>query len=75
MESITNNFENFADEQVNFIMKADYFPGPGDENDGEEENENDDNQSSEASEGDANPPLDEGVVHSPLTTQPGKPIS
>jgi len=71
METAINNFENLVGE-LNPTSQTDYFPGPGDEND-DNENENDDNNSEDKGNntGDDNPPLDEEVVHSPLTTDPG----
>lgn len=72
METTTNNFTNFADE-LSTALQTNYFPGPGDENDDNENDDNDDSNNDDKSNnsGDDNPPLDEDVVHSPLTTDPG----
>jgi hypothetical protein len=70
METTLSNFENQADE-LNFSAQADYFPGPGNENDDDSDDNNDDDKSQDNNSGDDNPPLDEEVVHSPLTTQDG----
>ena len=76
MEITTNDFETVTDSMIFEDQQAySNFPG-GDEED--DDNESDDDDSGNAPDddsgnapGDDNPPLDEGVVHSPLPTQTG----
>jgi len=65
-----NNFENLVDtflveDGEYFANQTDYFPGPGDD----DEDEGGEDKSNEGD--DDNPPLDDEVVHSPLTTETG----
>ncbi len=75
MESTFNNFESatdaaiFEDQQSDYATQTPGFPGGEDEDGGDEEQVDDKDKSKESD--DDNPPLDEEVVHSPLTTQPG----
>ena len=70
MENTFNNFDStvdsilFEDQQTGFATQ-DFFPGGDDENGGG------DNEDESATSDNDNPPLDEEVVHSPLTGQTG----
>jgi hypothetical protein len=75
MENIINDFtENIADVATletmdsNFYLYATNSPGPEDEDDEAEEEGADSSQGSEE-----DPPLDEGVVHSPVPPKAGNP--
>lgn len=79
MESTFNNFESvtdaiFEDQQTYFATQTLNFPGGEGEDEGGDDDEDksngDDADKSKGSDDD-NPPLDDGVVHSPLPTQPG----
>jgi len=74
MENSNNNFETLAytmqaEEELYFAAETNYFPGPDDEDEGEDEDNSNADETKDA--GDDNPPLDDDVVHSPLTTQSG----
>jgi hypothetical protein len=77
MENINNDFaENIADavfeiEQSNFYLPDINSPGPGDDDDEEGDDDADKDKDKSKSSNDDDPPLDEDVVHSPLTTQDG----
>ena len=68
METSNYDFEDMA-EMFIFTSQGDYFPGPGDEDGGEEEDNSGDDDDKGSN--DDNPPLDNDVVHSPLTTDSG----
>ena len=78
METTANNFEGqtegliFEDAQSYFSMQTDYFPGPGDDDNNDDGGDNEDNgKGNNSGADDDNPPIDEDVVHSPLTTESG----
>jgi hypothetical protein len=75
MENIDYDFaESIADgmyeiQQSNFDMLAINSPGPEDEDENDDDDKDDDK--GKGSNDDNDPPLDEEVVHSPVTTQDG----